>query len=595
MLQSLRNQVMPIAALSGGMVMPSGALGIWYADQYDAATKAIPNAAVGGSPSANIFRASRRMFSKTEWWSKGPGTGTITDDAATGPTGSENNASTMDLSGNWVLAPLVATYSIPAGTYVLAISAKRNTGTDQQFCFTKDYTTTKSAIQTATSAWQRFTYTFTNVGTDAINLIGICSIDGSTGANLQICDFELYAGSSDLGPQSYVGDLYLGANAYDTRPSYVAGELNLSTGGYGLIQFAAATTISSTGVTAIALVSRVAAGSSFQSFLSKVQAHATFTASSSISNAPCDFTEVAFAAVTGTGLWPTQGAGYHAFTHRYDGTNRDLFLDDLKILRKTLAVSDFTLRDFYVGLVNTVALPCGYKVVGIALWNRALSDTEIRTAYVVLQARAAASSIVVTPQSRVGLFTGDSRTGSTTTRWPYVFGPNASPSVFGANLGISGSTLANLQTRIAEVTGAVPPNMTGRKIIAVVGQMGANDLATYTGATDAIAAQNYANAVGVYTDALYAAGVTSVALCTEPPVGNGTNTHNTRRALLNTIYKTAYPGAHAVTIIDFAADATMGTDTSFTDHPTDWTDSTHQSAAGDVIFEGIARPVINGL
>jgi hypothetical protein len=50
-----------------------------------------------------------------------------------------------------------------------------------------------------------------------------------------------------------------------------------------------------------------------------------------------------------------------------------------------------------------------------------------------------------------------------------------------------------------------------------------------------------------------------------------------------------------VSIADIASDATMGTDTSFTDHPTDWDDITHPSAAGHALLEPYYRTIINGL
>jgi hypothetical protein len=46
---------------------------------------------------------------------------------------------------------------------------------------------------------------------------------------------------------------------------------------------------------------------------------------------------------------------------------------------------------------------------------------------------------------------------------------------------------------------------------------------------------------------------------------------------------------------DIASDATMGTDTSYTDHPTDWDDITHPSAAGHALLEPYYRAIINAL
>jgi hypothetical protein len=333
-------------------------------------------------------------------------------------------------------------------------------------------------------------------------------------------------------------------------------------------------------------------------FLSKVGAaeYSKFTAYSSQGEVPVDFTGIKFAeAPTSSGLWVTQGIGYHAFGHRYDGTNRDLWVDDLRVNRKATTVAGFNIRDFFTGIVNSVSLSSGYRIVAVGLWPRALTDAEYRSVVNEFQGRAAASGLTAASVPRFVVFEGDSRTASVNTRWPYIFGPNASPAVLGVNVSASGSTLANLQSRIGQVTGIAPPAGvgTGRKLIAVVGQQGINDLGTYTGGTDAIAAQNYANAMGVYTDALYAGGVTHVVLCTEP--ASGSAPVNTRRALVNNIYKTAYPGTNPVFLAKFDEDSIMGPNNSFTVSPTYWTDSTHQSALGDQRYEPIVRPVINGI
>jgi len=587
-------------AIASGVAEASGASLLFYADQYDAVNKAIPNAAQSSTPiSANIYRASRRLFARIEFWARG-GTATITDDAAAGPDGTDNDASTVDMSGAWYIRASDSR-SLPAGTYTVAVKAKRNTGSDQSFCFSKDNGATRSPVKVATASWQSFTYAFTLATPALISYVLLCSIDGVTAANLQIRDLELHPGdvSATWAPQAYVGHAYFGLTALDTRPAYAAGAMDLSTGGYAFVQAAQNTTIGATGITAIGLVSRVAAGSAYQSFLSKVQASGDFTAASSISEIPVDFTQVKFAnAPAPYGLWSTLGKGYHCFAHRYDGVSRDFWLDDLRVAQKFTTVPDFSIRDFFLGAVDTPSQTSGYKLSIVGLWPRALTDAEIRTTVASFQARAAASGITATSINRFVMFEGDSRTDSATQRWPYKFGPNAAPVLLASNFAIGGTHFTELNARIGQATGLPPPGGvgTGRKLIGVVGQMGANDLASYPGATDTIAAQNYANDMGIYTDALWAAGYTDVIVCTElPALSSGVNVHNTRKTILNNIYKTAYPGTHPVVISDFAADAIMGPDNSYSVNPTYWVDPTHQSLIGDDRFEAIIRPIINGI
>jgi hypothetical protein len=478
-----------------------GAIGVWYADQYSSTTKAIPNKAAASQPSSNFLRAPRRLFSNASWWS-GSGT-TIVDDAVAGSDGIVD-ASTVVGTGNWLLRS-AGSDAIPAGVYTVAVEAIRNTGSDQSFAFTPDNTSTRSAAKTATSAWQTFSYTFTLAAPSTINKLAVCSVDGSTGANIAIRDMRLSSGSADLGVEPLVGHLYLGTSQGDTKPSYSAGEVNLSTGGFGLVQFPAAITITSTGMTALALVSRVAAGSSYQAYLSKAQAYTTFSAYTSQNEAPADFAVTNFNV---PGLWQTQGAGYHVFSHRYDGTNRDMFLDDIRAHRRAATVSDFSLRDLFVGMVNSSALTSGYKIVGIALFNKNLTDAELRQAAVILQTRAGVSGVTASNQSRILAFEGDSITGGFNYSWPYLYGPNASPSMFGANYAVSGSTIADMVARAATVDGVIPPNKGSRKFILSV-LIGANDLAT-------LGTSTWLTNLAAYLDARRAAGWI-VVICTVLP------------------------------------------------------------------------------
>jgi lysophospholipase L1-like esterase len=596
-----------VAALSGGdplrsaLPQASSLKLLYVADTYDASTKALPNLVNPIARSANLFRASRRMFANTEWWTK-TGSGTITDDAAVGPDGL-TEASTANLTGAWNIHPAVATYSLPIGTYTLAVYAMRNTGSDQQFSFSVDNTGTRSPANTATSAWQRFTYTFTLVGTDTFNRISICSIDGTTAANIQICDFELYAGSADLGPQTFAGHLYLGANFYDTRPSCAAGVLDMTSASaaYGLIQLPTAATIGA--FTTQALLSKTAAGSAYHAWFSRVQNYLHFTATSAISLAPTN-TKTVFAFnnwdgssvnTQAAGLWPLLSKGYHLLTHRYDasGTRAELWLDDIRMFTASGALATFSLRDLFHNLVNSTGLYGGEKYVGMAFWDVALTDAQIRATFPLWQARAALSSVTVNGDTtnRIYAAEGDSITALSTS-YSYVFGGNASPVVLGTNWAVSGSTLANLVTRASYVDAVIPTSINSRKFIFSV-LIGANDLGSYTGATDAIAAANYLAALASYCDARRAAGW-KVVVGTILPISGGT-AHNARRAIVNSAITSSWTSVHCDGVADFAADATMGTDTSFTDNPSKWTDGTHPNTAGHAILETIIRPIINAL
>lgn len=190
---------------------------------------------------------------------------------------------------------------------------------------------------------------------------------------------------------------------------------------------------------------------------------------------------------------------------------------------------------------------------------------------------------------RLFAFEGDSR--STLATYPSLWTP--SPVAVGITKAVSASGMADLNSRITAMTDMPVGKVSGQRFYAVVGPMGANDLHTTPGATDAIAAAAYAAIVATYCDALYTAGFDEVVLCTELATTNAT--HDARRALLNDIYRSSYPGANPVTICDFAADPVMGTDTAFADAPGNWTDALHPNVAGNTILAGVLAPVLNAL
>src|SRR5690606_8648405 len=135
---------------------------------------------------------------------------TITDDADVGPDGKADASRVVGTSA-WKIVPKAGTW--PAGTYTVALSAKRNTGSDQPFALSDDNAATRD-VKTATAVWQRFTHTFTKATTFSQALIAICSSDGSTGADILIRDFDIYPGAADLGASTPDGNVYYGLNPY---------------------------------------------------------------------------------------------------------------------------------------------------------------------------------------------------------------------------------------------------------------------------------------------------------------------------------------------------------------------------------------------
>lgn len=561
--------------------LPAGAVGVWYMNRYTTDPRPlVPNSLASIDVSSDLFGAPRRLFNNATMW--GGGAGTIADDAATAPDGSMEASTYSAGAVNWTLRNL-GTGNLPAGTYTVAINAKRNTGSDQVFAFTKDSTSSRSSVKTATSAWQRFSYTFTQGSPFGVEDVRLCSSDGSTGTDIQICDFELYEGTEDLGPQVLDGHLYWGSHAADTRPSYSGGWVDMTNTGFGTIQLGSSLSIPE--FTAIATCAQVdRSGPSLQGFLSKVQAFGDFTALLENAAVPDDKfagSSVGYSSITTAGLWRLVLDEAHVFGFRYDGAEFNFWIDDIQLLRANWVVTGTqTLRDLWVGLVLSTSFPSHYKINSLALWDSALSDDDYRQAVSAFTAKAAESGIEVqTANDRIYLAEGDSLTASAGgTPYPSLFGPNASPPVLGVNFAVNGTGISDMTTRAAGYDSIIPPDTAGRKFILSVL------------ATNGVTSGSYLTDLAAFCDARRAAGWL-VIVCTITP--RTTGGYNTDRNTANTTIRT-WVGLHADAICDFAANGTIGPDAAASD-TTYYSDGIHFTATAAAIAETVIRPVINAL
>lgn len=583
---ALRVQQRPALLRVRPQIPQHGLLGAWYADQIDPTVRYIPNAVASRPVSANRARAPRRLFNNTSFWGKT--SATITDDYTTAPDGSSEASRLLSTANNWLLvSPGAGIGTFPAGTYTCGVNVKSNTGGSQTFRLSMDGGSNNSTVQTATTSWQRFSFTYTFVSSQNIKLT-LLNPDGATSGDIVFCDFELYEGSSDLGPTTPDSHWYLGLSTKTTQPTYASGLLDCSANGFGLVQLPTAITLDTTNkFTAICLASKTGSNN-YSATFTKAQTATDFYLSIDQTGVPLDFKGAAIEGANASPLWVLLNKGLHAFTQRWDGTDRELWIDDVRLFRKTSAISSATFRDLAQNLYGGGG---GLKFHAIALYNRALTDAEVRQAVYALQSRAAGASLSATNISRIYVAEGDSiTTGSTA--YPYVFGPNASPAVIGADYAVSAARLNNnagnsLDERKAKIDAILPIDRTGRTFILSV-LIGANDLAGYTGG-----AAQYLTDYAAYCDARRAAGW-KVVVCTILPI-SGNATHNSRRATVNSAITSSWTGLHCDGVADFAADAIMGTDTSFTDSPSYWADGTHPNSSGHVRLEAIIRPVINAL
>lgn len=583
MLQSIVNA-------SGAASLPTGALGIWFADELDATNKLVPNS-ISSTPSTNLWRAPRRRFADSNYWNPSGGV-TVTDAGVTAPDGSAQ-ASTLVGTGDWSFfngnyGSLIAT-TFPAGDYTLGVNVKRNTGSNQQFSFTANNTGTRSAAQTATSAWQRFTFTFNKGSNFNGNAgIGLCSIDGTTGANLQICDMELYAGTSDLGPGVLSADLYLGINRYDTNPVTAATYLDFGAGMATAIMQPTAPIGSVTAFTAIGLVKKAIASQTYPGFLGSGHGHDGQPAEfACLARNPASDVKYLNFDIGGMGLFDLFAAGdFHILTHRWDGTTSEIWIDDVLLNAVTDAFT-LTLDDLFEGSMPYFS--GALQVSAVGFWLRKLTDTEVRTTAGIFRDRFASTYF-----NRILIPTGDSITGSATFDYPYQ--ATYSPAIFGSNRAGGGYTLASLIAQAASVDGAIPPDAAASRKFILTVLIGANDLEGIGGVTYPTIA-SYCVALAAYLDARRAAGFI-VVICTILPrtLGGFNASRNSvndeiRLWLTNGLLA---PGVHADAICDFAADPTMGPDAAASD-TTYYSDGLHPTSAGQLILAGVYGPVVNAL
>lgn len=144
-----------VLAEEQGQPITAGALIVWdFHEQSGKIAHNVQNGAVYATP--NILNLSERGFNINGVWAKNNG-GTITDNFALGPDGVNQNASRYQMGGNSFLLYAFGGATIPAGTTTFSIWAKSNTGGSQLFRL--NMAGTPSADITATTSWQRLSYT----------------------------------------------------------------------------------------------------------------------------------------------------------------------------------------------------------------------------------------------------------------------------------------------------------------------------------------------------------------------------------------------------------------------------------------------------
>lgn len=578
-----------IGNTSGSLALPSGALGYWVSSDYQASPNpVVKNRQTLAAVSQNLLRITTRNIGL--YWTIGGAT--WTNAFATGPSGLTTACRYQASAG----AGSEQSAQLVAGTYTLAVNAKSNTAGTQTFKLA-DTITGSGPVLTATTSWQRFTRTFSPGSAFDPQIF-----DGGSGCDILFDNVELYSGSSDLGPQTLGGHLYLGKNFSTQVPSGgVGGYLDFGavSSSLGYVSFDGTTSASA--FTFLAIFKKTGNNANIQdNFMDDFQ----FANQLYFMN---DFSGNQFRSLFGgtseasivigtLGVSDLSGLGFVATGRRCDGSNIDYFYNDSLIFRDALVPSSYSFQDILVGCRGNAG--AGFTLPGqlaaMALWPRALSNAEYLTALSVLKAAVAASSISL-PTTRVYVAEGDSITfgfGTTNGGYPTLYRPLASPLVCGSSYAASGDRLSDLQARAATVDLAVANKAAGEKYILSV-DIGSNDVALgYTGGSQSAFLTQYA----AYLDARRAAGW-YVVLCTLISRSDNPGTGNDAAlATINTTLDTWGGGVHADAIADFSANAhfTAGSG-AFSNTTYYQADGVHPTDTGQSVLEGILAPVVNAV
>jgi lysophospholipase L1-like esterase len=602
------------------------AIGLWYAKNYNATARAIPNEnAATALPVAMVTRNPRGVFASGAANQGSAGGGgwlnqaglTITEKYATGRDGVLAATRAQFALSATGYVRYRETLSLPAGTYCMVIDVWVESGTADFQMSRDDYSS--QVTKTATTTKQQFIYEFT-LGSTTSCTLGFCRPVGGAAADFVIDKAFLWAGNTSTVPADLQlgGHLFLGNNRTESI-SCTGGELALTDSQNGQIDFDQVFT--STTCSVFVLAKRVGTykaagigrypflntntestsgglngpGIAFGAFDSEAPLRGNFGSSRSVDpyGAP------------GANLFPNgscpdllDDGGYHVLSFEATLKNRSLWIDDFELANThtdSWGTTTVSYRHFEVGFNRGLDT---FKICAMALFSSSLTTNQRRNVVAELIAKAAESSLVVTKPKNLLIVEGDSiSVGPASNSYAQQYFANATGtdlSIYNVAAG-GGSMMSqnvnpdlNLSVRLPYHLAGIPTSLTGRKAIVTL-FFGANDLTAY--ATNA----DYLTELYGYVDQLRSAGAV-VGICTVLAKGTaqgGYATFNTRRASLNTQLR-ADVGTEFDFLVDFAADATMGTDAA----PNNATyfnssDGLHPTAAGHAILEPIFRAAIN--
>lgn len=598
------------------VAMPSGAMGIWYAADYDSTYKRIPNAAVAASSNKLITRHPRGAFATAAVGGEG-GTGgwistgvTVTEKFAAGRDGVM--AATRFVIASTGQARYRQSISLPAGTYTMVIDVKTTGAGPQDFTMSRDGGST-TVTKTATSTMTQFKNEFTLGSTTTVDLRFIATVAAAAG-DFVIDKAFLWDGAAATVPSDLelVGDMYFG-NSSKATVGIASGVIALTNGAIGSCDLPDFVTATET--TIFAVVKRTANYTGTPGFRYPFIWDVLSGSTSGYGTSSWALGEYEGEGnLTGTfggklvqpatgGFSPNLYADgqYHVISMSANSAAVDLWIDDVELcVNAALTSTSRTARKFQIGNNTPAYGLVPFSMNSVAIYDRKLTDAERRVAINSLIAKAQESGITITKPSNHLIGGFDSITvGPSNNSYLQQYLANITSgkivrvqneAIGGSTLHLNPTTYLNFDVRLPYHLAGIPAlssERTGRKFIVTL-HPGANDLQPNYASTD-----EFLTALWVITDQLRARGAV-VGIATTLPKGTsqtGYATHNARRLVANAAYAAAV-GTHCDFIIDFAADATMGPDAA-ANNATYYSDGLHPTAAGHAILETIYRAAVN--
>jgi len=571
----------------------------------------------------NLFNYSRGAFRAygTARLEYGVGASVTLTEGQTGPDGLLQ-ATRMEVTANagTTNGRIFEAYTLAPGSFVQTIWMKSNTGVDQTIAFGDLYSGTTN--YTVTSTWQCFqrAFTFGSPNTCAA-IVRPFHATTHDAIDILICDSECFpAGNAAIGTYATpAGHLYLGTSQADTGISVSSNVIDLTSGSVAVALADFPPGAPTRYRTVMAIVSRTDAtstatmqvignadsmpytGGTLKSAIWESDTSATAHDCLQLIHEGSDFVQP-----SGQDMLSLFGQGYHCIGYTTWGVGADpfmganMFLDDVTFASRdtTIGVTNQA-RDFQRWQVGHTVGAGRHKIAAMAVFvgTERMTLAQYRAAYSELAALVAANGITVTPPSRIVMVEGDSISGDQGNDKGYarLYKANQTVPAWVITRSRSGSTAlgpntsTSLTARATELDTAFPPGRSMTKILTVF--IGANDL--YLAASAAA----WTADLLTYVTARKAAGW-KVAVCTILAKGTAQSNyvvHNAYRATVNTSLRTWVGLGYCDALVDFAADATMGTDAAANNLAVWNADGLHPNATGHIYLEVIYRAVVDAM